>query len=107
MSNIVRSVNKAAFEGNLNEFVDLLSQNPQMDVREMFDEEDAARGPLHFAVLGKQRDLVTLLLDKYSLSPFTLDQVKHNYLSFFIFFCFQRMVGVRYMLPLQLEVQTL
>ena len=107
MSNIVRSVNKAAFEGNLNEFVDLLSQHPQMDVREMFDEEDAARGPLHFAVLGKQRDLVTLLLDKYSLSPFTLDQVQHNYLSFFILFCFQRMVGVRYMLLLQLEVQTL
>jgi len=72
-------VNRAAFEGRLEDLRDLLltqqQQHPKVKFDEIIDHEDAGRGPLHFSILGRQ-DLCTLiLLEEYNASPFLLDDV--------------------------------
>lgn len=74
----VSAVNKAAFEGNLEELTDLLSaaNTPSFDINKLVDPQDSNRGPLHFAVLGKRTQVVQVLLDRFNCSPFQLDEVQ-------------------------------
>ena len=76
----VAAINKAAFEGKSEELYDLLSQyqeqHPSTAIDNLIDIDDASRGPLHFAVLGKQVEVVRVLLERFNCSPFVLDSVK-------------------------------
>lgn len=71
----VQAINKAAFEGNLEELTDLLPTNTAY-INTLVDPQDSNRGPLHFAVLGKRTEIVQSLLDRYEASPFLLDEVQ-------------------------------
>ena len=79
----VAAINKAAFEGNSEELCSLLSQyeqqHPSTAIDNLIDIDDSGRGPLHFAVLGKQVEVVRVLLERFNCSPFVLDGVKNNY----------------------------
>lgn len=77
----VAEINKAAFEGKSEELYNLLlsqyqQQNQSTSIDNLIDIDDAGRGPLHFAVLGKQVEVVRVLLDRFDCSPFLLDSVK-------------------------------
>lgn len=72
----VSDINKAAFEGNEELLVELLSALPHpIAIDKLVDPEDSNRGPLHFAVLGKRIEIVRRLLDQFEASPHLLDDV--------------------------------
>lgn len=76
MSNDVSTINKAAFEGNEELVFEIISSLPQpILIDKLIDPEDSNRGPLHFAILGKQVEMVRRLLDQFNASPFLLDEV--------------------------------
>jgi hypothetical protein len=75
----ISAINKAAFEGNPDFLIELLSALPQpVSIDKLIDPEDSNRGPLHFAILGKQVEIVRRLLDQFYASPFLLDDVIFN-----------------------------
>lgn len=71
----ISAINKAAFEGNEELLVELLSATENVEIYKLVDPMDSNRGPLHFAILGKQVETVRRLLDQYNASPFLLDEV--------------------------------
>ncbi len=73
MLSSVNEINKFAFEGNLEELCRALTD---VSVDKLIDPEDSNRGPLHFAVLGRQVEVVRALLEGYNCSPFILDEVR-------------------------------
>jgi len=73
---VISAINKAAFEGNIELLIELFSSLPQpFQIDKLVDPEDSNRGPLHFAILGKQVEIVRRLLDQFNASPFLLDNV--------------------------------
>lgn len=83
-TSVVESANKAAFEGNLEDLRHILTDS-NVSCNELIDKNDSGRGPLHFAILGKQVEVVKTLLEYYDCSPFILDEVKTSsfYIDFF------------------------
>lgn len=76
MTKDISAINKAAFEGNEELLFELISALPQpVLIDKLIDPEDSNRGPLHFAILGKQVEMVRRLLDQFNASPFLLDEV--------------------------------
>lgn len=72
-SSSVCEINKFAFEGNLDDLKAALTNCSSFD--KLVDPQDSNRGPLHFAVLGGQVEVVRVLLEDYNFSPFQLDEV--------------------------------
>lgn len=76
----ISAINKAAFEGNTELLIELLSALSQpVQIDKLVDPDDSNRGPLHFAILGKQVEIVRRLLDQFNASPFLLDDVNNNH----------------------------
>lgn len=73
----ISAINKAAFEGDCDLLIELLSAaSPQrQNIDKLVDPKDSNRGPLHFAILGNQVEIVRRLLDQFNASPFLLDDV--------------------------------
>lgn len=72
----ISAINKAAFEGDCDLLIELLSALPKpQNINKLVDPKDSNRGPLHFAILGKQVEIVRRLLDQFNASPFLLDDV--------------------------------
>lgn len=75
----VALLNKAAFEGDLELLRTLLvaasASTGRSSIDRLIDHDDGGRGPLHFAILGRQEETVQVLLNEYDVSPFLLDEV--------------------------------
>ncbi len=86
-------MNALAFEGKIEELRQLASSTELSSFR---DSEDSGRGVLHFAVLGKQTELLSILLNEFNCSPEVYDEVR---LILFVLLnlLFFRMIGVLYM----------
>lgn len=86
-------MNALAFEGKIEELRQLASSTELSSFR---DSEDSGRGVLLFAVLGKQTELLSILLNEFNCSPEVYDEVR---LILFVLLnlLFFRMIGVLYM----------
>lgn len=71
----ITEINKFAYEGDLEELGTALTDISADSIDKLVDPQDSNRGPLHFAVLGRQVRVVRVLLEGYNCSPFLLDEV--------------------------------
>lgn len=62
-----------AFEGKVEELRQLAASG--VNLATFRDVEEGGRGVLHFAVLGKQTELLSILLNEFDCSPEVYDEV--------------------------------
>jgi hypothetical protein len=68
-------MNALAFEGKIQE---LRQAAVTLDLSSFRDAEDGNRGVLHFSVLGKQIELLKILLNEFECSPQIYDDVRSS-----------------------------